>query len=200
MRKNLLLLAVICFSLATNAQNTKKVFGTPIIGWYGLDFTKAKMVGWTESPHQIRDEFFPAWNASLQDVPFAQVFQKTGAYKELNGINKANLARETDDLVGKDADIKNETIAEMVKELSTGQKKDGLGVVFIVQSFDKTAELATVYVTFFDIATHNVCLVKKLTGKSAKGNPKTGWTAAVKDILNKIQKSEFSAWKKEANY
>ena len=200
MKKTLLLLAAIVCAIASNAQDTKLVFGSPTIAWFGLDFTKAKMVGFTDSPHKIRDEYFSAWNASV-DMDLSKAFQKKAAYKDPNGINKANLARETETLVSTDdKEMSAENIAENVKQMPTGQKKEGLGVLFIVQSFNKVLDVATVHITFFDIATRKVLWTKKVTGKPSGGSPKSAWTGAIKNIIDKIEKKEFSAWKKEANY
>ena len=200
MKKNLLLLAAIVGVIASNAQSAQLVFGSPTIAWFGLDFTKAKMVGWTDSPHKIRDEYFSAWNASV-DMDLSKTFQKKAAYKDPNGINKANLARETETLVSTDEkEMSAENIAEMVKQMPAGQKKEGLGVVFIVQGFNKILDVATVHVTFFDIASRKVLWTKKVTGKPSGSSPKSAWAAAIRSIITNIEKKDFNAWKKEANY
>ncbi|MBP7390065.1 MAG: hypothetical protein KA841_06655 [Chitinophagales bacterium] len=202
MKKNFALLFVMALSVALQAQDTKKVFGSPTIIWYGVDLTKAKMIGMgDESPHKMQEEYFKPWNEVTVDMDLAKVFQKNAAYKDPNGINKMNLARETDNLKAtEDVDLTAEQIAEQVKLIPVGQKKDGLAVTFIVQSFNKTTNLATVHVAFFDVASRSVLWLKKMTGKASGGSPAKAWAGAIKDIFNQIEKKEFSAWKKEANY
>ena len=57
----LLLFSVLCMGMA-NAQDASKVFSTPVLVWYRVDFTLAKMVGMKdESPHKIRGEYFKSW-------------------------------------------------------------------------------------------------------------------------------------------
>ncbi len=201
MRKIFLFLLTITCSLASQAQGTQKVFGSAFMVWTGLDFSKAKMVGWKDdSPHKIRDEYFKEWNLSV-DADLGKTFQKKSVFRDSNPIIKANGNRETEHLVANDdADLTPEAIADAVKQIPVGQKKEGLGVVLEVQSFNKTTSMATVWVTFYDIATHEVLLTKKVTGKAAGGAPIPAWKGAISNILDKIAKTEFSAWKKEANY
>jgi hypothetical protein len=202
MRKNLILLAAILYVAVASAQDSKKVFGASTLVWYGIDFTKAKMVGFKdESPHTIRDQYFHQWNDMTTNMDLAKVFQKSAVYKDPKGITKIDAERETDALVSNDdADLSADAIAEAVKEVPLGQKKEGVGVIFLVQSFNKTTQMGSVYVTFFDIANHAVLLSKKVTGKAAGGNTVAAWTGALKNIFTAVEKKEFSAWKKEANY
>ncbi len=202
MKTNLMLLAMIAFTLHSNAQDTKKVFGSPTIVWYGVDFTQAKLIDFgEESPHKIQEECFKPWNDMTIDLDMGKIFQKNAAYKDPNGILKEDLARETSNLKdSKETELTPEMIADRVKSIPQGQKKDGLAVVFIVESFNKTSSAATVHVVFFDIKTREVLWSKKLSGKAGGGNTCKAWTAALKDIFNQIEKKEYKAWKIEANY
>jgi hypothetical protein len=203
MKKHLfLLMAIVCIT-AVNAQDAGKVWGSLTMSWFGVDFTKAKMIGLDDSPHKIRDEYFKAWNDVTIDMDLAKMFQKNSVAKDPNSITKLNLARETETLTSTDeTELSKETIEGMVKQIipTGGSKKEGLGLVFIVQSFNKGTGMATVDVTFFDIATRKVIWLKKMTGKASGGPAKTAWAAAIKDIFSQIDKKEFKAWKKEANY
>lgn len=202
MKKNLLLLAVVVGITVLQAQDNKKVFSSSTIGWYGLDFTKTKMIGFgDESPHKIKDEYFKAWNEVTIDMDLAKTFQKNSAWKDPLPISKQNVVRETESMKStEDSDMTPEMIADRIKTISVGSKKDGLGVIFIVQSFNKTAGIATVHVTFFDIATRSVLWLRKMTGKAGGGDTKKTWSVAMRDIFNQIEKKEFKAWKLEANY
>ncbi|MBL0310733.1 MAG: hypothetical protein IPP77_13975 [Bacteroidetes bacterium] len=202
MKKNLLFLLLFALIVSLHAQDTKKVFGSLNIGWYGMDFTEAKMLGFgDESPTKIKDEYFRAWNDVAIDIDMAKVFQKNTAFKDPNGITKMNLARPTENLkADEDVDFTPEFIAEMIKKTPVGHKKEGLGVTFLVQSFNKTSQVATVHVVFFDIANSSVLWSKKMTAKAGGGDNKKAWAAAMRDLFTQIQKKEFDNWRKEANY
>lgn len=202
MKKITLLSVLFLYITHLSAQDTKKVFGSLNIGWYGMDFTQARMLGFgDESPTKIKDECFRAWNDVTIDLDMAKVFQKNTAFKDPNGITKMNLARPTENLkADEDLEFTPEIIADMVKKIPLGQKKDGLAVTFLVQSFNKTSLTATVHVVFFDIANRSVLWSKKMTGKAGSGDIKKSWAAAMRDIFTQIQKKEFDNWRKEANY
>ncbi len=198
----LLLLTVFCMSLS-NAQDASKVFSSPTLVWYGLDLTMIKLIGLKdESPHKVRDEYFKPWcDAINNETDLAKAFQKKGLIKDLVGVFKANLGRETENMASDDdKDLSPSAIADRIKGVSVGQKKEGLAAVVIVQSFNKTTQEATAWTVFFDIATHNVLLAKKVTGKASGGNAKAAWTAALKDIFSKIEKKEYATWKKDAHF
>lgn len=202
MKKNVLLIGLLVLLHALQAQDIKKVFGSLNIGWYGMDFTQARMIGFgDESPTKIKDECFRAWNDVTIDLDMAKVFQKNTAFKDPNGITKMNLARPTENLkADEDLEFTPEQIADMVKKIPLGQKKDGLAVTFLVQSFNKTSQVATVHVVFFDIANRSVLWSRKMTAKAGGGDLKKSWAAAMREIFTQIQKKEYDTWKKEANY
>ena len=202
MKKNILLLVAIVTIVSLHAQDASKVFSSTTIGWYGLDFRNAKMIGFgDESPHTIKDENFKVWNDVAMDLDLAKMFQKNTAFKYPNEIHKLNIARETKALKAtEDVDLTTEQITEFTKTVPVGLKKEGLGLVFIVQSFNKTTEIATVHVTFFDIATHAVLWTKKMTAKPSGGDSKKAWVGAIKSMFSQIEKTEFKNWRKEANY
>lgn len=202
MKKHLLSMLALVAVMFSTAQESHKVFSSKTIIWYGVDFTQAKVIGLPdESPTKIIGEYFKAWNDVTIDIDLAKVFQKDAAYKDPNGVLNQSKAREASTLRGtEDVDLTADQLAARVKEIPVGQKKDGLAVVFIVQSINKTADAAIVHVTFFDVATRKILWTKKMSGKPSGGNAKSAWAGAVKDILNQIEKKEFKAWKKEADY
>jgi len=202
MKRYTLLLAVIIGTLTLSAQDTKLVFGSPTVVWYGMDFTKLKMIGLKEeSPHTIRDQYFKDWNGITLSMDLAKTFQKHTVANDIKGVTQINAARETDALLADaETELSKQQIADEVKLLPPSQQKKGLAVVFIAQSFNKSADLATVHVVFFDIASREVLWSKKVTAKPAGGNTSKAWAGALRTILTNIEKKDFSAWKKEANY
>lgn len=201
MKKHFLFLTLIVSVITLQAQDASLVWSSLTMSWFGVDFTKAKVLGLEDSPHKIRDEYFKPWNDVTIDMDLTKMFGKNAVYKDPNGITKENLARETETMnTGEEVELTDEAIAERVKQMSTGSKKTGLGLVFIAQSINKATGNGIFHVVFFDIASRKVVWHKKLTGKASGSNPKTAWGGAVKDVFNQIDKKEWKAWRKEANY
>jgi len=201
MKKNMMLLLALVSAFILNAQDASLVFSSQTMSWFGVDFTKAKILGFEDSPHKIRDEYFKAWNDVTIDLDLTKMFGKNAVYKDPNGVTKQNLARETETMnTGEEVEFTDPVIEARVKEMGTGSKKAGLGMFFFVESFNKGTGNGIFHVVFFDIASRKVVWHKKMTGKASGGNPKSGWAAAVKDVFNQIDKKEWKAWRKEANY
>ena len=184
-----------------HAQDASLGWSSQTMSWFGVDFTKVKVLGLEDSPHKIRDEYFKPWNDVTIDMDLTKLFSKNAVYKDPNGITKENLARETETMnTGEEIELTDGVIADRVKQMSTGSKKVGLGLVFIAQSLNKAIGNGIFHVVFFDIASRKVVWHKKMTGKASGSNPKTAWGAAVKDVFSQIDKKEWKAWRKEANY
>ena len=201
MKKNVLLLAAIVSAIVLQAQDASLVWSSQTMSWFGVDFTMAKVLGLEDSPHKIRDEYFKPWNDVTIDMDLTKMFGKNAVYKDPNGVTKLNLARETDNMnTGDDVELTDDALAVHVREISTGNKKVGLGLIFIAQTLSKSTGNGIFHVVFFDIASRKIVWHKKMTGKASGSNPKTAWAAAVKDVFNQIDKKEWKAWRKEANY
>jgi hypothetical protein len=93
--------------------------------------------------------------------------------------------------------IEKSEIDEMVKKYA-GDRKDGIGLVFVVENFNKGTEMADVYVTYFDIATKKALVCEKISGKAMGIGMRNYWAGAVKAILKMVDTSEYKNWKSKA--
>jgi hypothetical protein len=79
-----------------------------------------------------------------------------------------------------------EIIARVIRDYKIS-KTEGIGLVFIVDSFDKLQEKAFVWVTFFDIASKKVLLTEKVQGKTKRSASMVlHWGEAMLDIMSKV--------------
>ncbi len=60
---------------------------------------------------------------------------------------------------------------------------DGYGLVFIVESYSKTAVKGNIWVTFFHVPTKKVVFTKKMAGKASGFGVRNYWTGAVFDVM-----------------
>ena len=51
MKKNVLLLIAIVSVIVLNAQDASLVWSSQTMSWFGVDFTKTKVLGLEDSPH-----------------------------------------------------------------------------------------------------------------------------------------------------
>jgi trans-2-enoyl-CoA reductase len=83
----------------------------------------------------------------------------------------------------------------MVNNYKGDVKKEGIGLSFIVENFNKGSQMATVYVTFFDIASKKVLISEKLSGKAMGIGMRNYWAGAIKAMLKQIDLTEYKNWK-----
>ncbi|MDQ3047688.1 MAG: hypothetical protein M3R27_09090 [Bacteroidota bacterium] len=189
------------------AQDVKQIFTATEIAWYGLDFTKAKFVGGFDQAAGIaaatgsdmKSKWIPAWNSLILSEPnhfdLRKVFRKDNVYNDLNPVTELNSKIDPDECMGfNPTKISQAEIEEMVKKYN-GDKKDGIGLSFIVENFNKGSQMADVYVTFFDIASKKVLLSEKVSGKAVGIGMRNYWAGAIKDILKQIDSSHYKNWK-----
>ena len=198
-------------AFASFAQNTvKDLAAAKEIVWYGLNFTEAKMVGQFDqamgaapaTAAEIKNKWIPAWNnliiAEPQNFKLKEAFEKESVYYDMSPVEKANQAIKADQLMMVNtftfADPQ-KTIKNAISKLSGGEKKEGLGLTFVVESFNKTNDEAVVYAVVFDIKTKTILVSEKMTGKPTGIGLRNFWAGAMKHIIKQITKDYYPKWK-----
>ena len=207
--KKIVTLALVVCAMVLRAQDASKVFSSTEMVWFGLDFTKAKFVGQFDqgmgaapaTGSDMKNKFIPEWNGLIvkepQNFDLRKTFRKDNVFNDISSINELNSKIDVDACMSFNATkIDRATIESMVKNYSSQEKKDGLGLAFIVENFDKGLATAGVYITFFDIASKKVLLSEKVEGKARGVGIRNYWAGAIKEILKKIDADEYKKWKK----
>jgi hypothetical protein len=205
--KKFLLALFATVSMFATAQNASKVFESTEIVWYGLDFTKAKFVGAFDqiggagavNGMEMKTKWIPGWNNLIisepQNFDLKKTFRVDNIYNDLSSVNELNSKLDADKcMTYNEGKIDKSEIDAMIKKYK-GEKKEGVGLVFIVQNFNKTTSFGDVYVTFFDIATKKVLLCELVAGKAIGIGMRNFWAGSIKSILKEIQKTEYANWK-----
>lgn len=208
----LILLLFIGIQLNNYAQKKSDVFYEPDLTWYGLDFTKAKFIGaftqvgdaGIQNEEDMKYKYFPGWNTLVANerdkYDVRAAFKKVNVYYNLEVIDKVNNEADVDDLFTlnekETIHMSEEKVKEMVSKYDIKDEK-GVGIVFIVESFNRFSEEGSFYVTFFDIATKEVLLTKRVVGAAGGIGLKNYWARTVYNALNK-SKSLYPKWKKAA--
>jgi len=156
--------------------------------FYGLDFSKSKMVGSEgfTNPTDIVDRFFFEWNNLLLDEKskynVKTAFNKDIIDYDFSVVSDKNKTVKPAELVTNSSySIDEKEVEQLVKSYSV--KGKGLGIVVIVEKFDKTNELATVWATYFDKSTKKILLTRKVIGKPSGFGLKAYWANAIGRIM-----------------
>mgnify|MGYP007112378783 FL=1 len=211
MKKSLLVLVSFFVTLSLSAQKTvADVFAPGEVVWYGLDFSNARFIGifgsGSGSGEDIRDNLMPAWNSLIVLEPakydMGKTFVKEPVINYLDAVGEINANIDASNLIDINPfkfESPEELIASAVSQYNYGEKDSGLGLVFIVESFDKARVEASLYVTFFDISTKEVLLTERMTGKPVGFGLRNHWGGGIYNILKQIQASAFKDWQTKYN-
>lgn len=209
--KKIILSLLMVSTLGVFAQFTAKdVFSSKTIVWYGLNFSEAKMVGQFDqamgagpaSGSDIKNKWIPQWNSLImteqKNFKIKEAFQKDEVFYDITPTEKQNQNINSDDLMSfnsytfKDAQ---KTAKEIVSKLKGGEKTEGIGVTFIVESFNKSMDEAVVYVTVFDIKTKNILILERMVGKPMGIGLRNFWAGAMKHVIKQITTDYYNLWK-----
>jgi hypothetical protein len=137
----------------------------------------------------------PMKEAKKYDIPGS--FEKSGIYYDVDSVFARNARYNKDSLISINFKhtIDPSVIPSIINSYN-GVSKEGLGMAFIVETYDHTKDLASYYSVMFDIASKKILYMEHITGKAAGGSIKTFWAGAFRDALEENRKA-YRNWKKE---
>jgi len=196
---------------ALKKYTARDFFKSDDMVWFGLDFSLAKMVGpfseigqtGIQSGATIKTKFFRAWNMLVLQEPrhfkLKQTFRKTNIYNDIRVVEKNNQKVDPDKLMTyNDQRLKTKDIENLVAKYGQGEKKEGLGLVFVVENFSKTSAEGTLYITVFDIASKKLLIAERMTAKPSGIGLRNYWAGSIKRILTQMERHSYATWK--SNY
>jgi hypothetical protein len=208
MKKLIVLSLFIAGIPAAKAQDAKAVFSSNEIVWFGLDFSKAKFVGAFDqgmglgpaTGQDIKNKYAGGWNDLIaKEQPkydLKKAFRKDNVIYDLKSMGEINKNLDAEAAMSyNEGKIDEKQIPDMIKKYVPDVKKEGVGLSFIVENFNKNTQMADVYVTFFDIASKKLLFTEKVSGKAMGVGMRNYWAGAIKDILKQIDETQYKNWK-----
>ena len=209
MKKIISLLLVICLLNAAQAQTVKDLFSSNKVNvsWLGIDFSHIKLIGdfsqfkdaGETSPTIIKGKYFPAWNRLVITEP--EKFDVKGMLRQdelvydidmITDINVGTLIKGMES--NTTPRYKQDDIAGFVKDYNLSGKK-GIGIAFIAESFNKSAEEAIFHFVALNMSTKEILIYEKLSGSPSGFGLKNYWAGAIYDVMNDIKKKKFKEWR-----
>ncbi len=195
-----LLMAVIGFSSATSAQNVEKLKSADEIVWFGMDFTKAKMIGSTDAgfsdPDAIVNQYFDAWNHLVLNE--AKKYDLAGALSktiknDIKTVEKRNDEVAVEGLVTYDVNkLTDEDLKAYVANYTA--EGEGVGLLFAIENFDKTAGKVRLYAVFFDVQSHEIIKTQYYEQKATGGfGFRNYWASGIYQVIKQMKK-DYPRW------
>ena len=154
------------------------------VTWLGLDFTEAKLFPKAAfaNPEAIRTKYLLKWNQIVlnesKKFNVSKFFKIGTLHYDISIVGKRNLAISLENLIVDDN--KQSFSEENVKNIIIQYKKtEGIGLVFIVESFNKTNTTGTFWATFYDRSTHEILSTKRIQGLATGMGIRNYWANSI---------------------
>ncbi len=189
--KILVLVLVLAGFKLVCAQNVDNVKNLPSIVWFGLDFSKAKLIGTPldfADLTKIKNTYFAAWNnLILKEYPkydIGKAYNKTYVEKSIQIAIDRSVAVDTNSLILKDpVQITQNELTEVLKEYNIATENE-TGLLYIIESLDKTNSRVTAWVVFFKIRNGEILYAIKSEGRVGGYGFRNYWIKGIYNILN----------------
>lgn len=158
------------------------------VTWMGLDFTDAKLytsAGFS-NPEAIRDNLLESLNDIIlresSKYNIAKFFDIDTLSYDLSVLKDRNILIPVDKLVVNKSPNKFDE-QNVKSNISRYPKVEGIGQVFIIESFDKTNKIGTFGATFFDRSTSEVMSNQGIQRKASGNGIRNYWANSIYSTL-----------------
>jgi len=199
----MMLLAIngICFS-----QGVEDIFrrnGETVV-WLGIDFTQVKLIGPLGTVE--KEELIPLFDdmnrliiSERTKYNFEAALRKDEVPYDLEVVTKLNSAIEPGKIISysssdQEGRLNEEAISVLIKQYNV-EKPEGIGLVFFMETIDKTREKGTMWVTFFTLKDRNILFTEKISGAAGGISFRNHWATTVYNVINKIRDNRFGEWR-----
>ena len=169
----------------------------------GYDLSQARFIGTDgfTDPAAIKDKFVAAWNNTF--VAEYEKFSLQKAFKLTNDKYETNVDV-VQDINGKlnihervmngSYSIGEDDVKKAVSHYKS-KEKDAIGLVYVVESFNKTLEKAVLWVTFVDLSNNKMLYTEKIEEKAGGFGLKNYWIAPATKLKKDIEGKYYKTWK-----
>lgn len=192
--KKLLLFTFLFLAGLAYAQDKQGLKDSETLTFYGVDFSKAKTYGTTETLSQFKDAFTGINNLFMSEpkkYDVSKFFKKESTLslepvmERINKIEEEGFTATANDYSLTDDDIK-----AMLSKLDTGSDT-GYGAILFAGLLNKGKPEATYNVVLFDIATKEIIANEKITTKARGFGLRNFWAGSVHSALKKVEKMKL---------
>jgi hypothetical protein len=213
MKKYLLLsMCLVGLSFGMKAQTVEDLLGNSYVQvtWLGIDFSHVKLIGefnqfqeaGETGPELIKSKYFPAWNELIikesDKYNVAAMIRKENVEMNIEPIMKINAKTDIADLEGREnPNYTEEEIREFVKKYNFGDK-EGIGMLFIAESMNKTAVTARYHFVAINLSNNEVILQELFNTVPGGFGLRNYWAKSFYLVIDEIEGKKYKQWKKAA--
>jgi hypothetical protein len=184
---------LLLISLLANSQQSALKSRTLI--WFGLDYSNANFIGTNEFNNYeiLNNLLFAQWNSVIinekEKYNFIKFYQKDDVKYYLDLITERNKNIDVKPAISdnyvKSMHLSKDTIQNIIDSYKIPDGMNGLGLVYIVESYNKFSNIGFYYVVFFNIASREVVYAERFDGKAKGVGLRNHWANTVIYVLKK---------------
>jgi hypothetical protein len=171
------------------------------VEFMGLNFSKAKFIGSSHFTNRntLKEEYFEYWNEYMTNH-----YHKNNLNNALNldqMVNRNSICKNSYEKIDKYALItddpyrlRTDQVQECLDELDY-DKVDKIGICFVVESFDYSNQIMTIWFTLVDMNNNQLIFQKKLLSEVRKGSGRDLWANGISTFINKTLAQAHKSWK-----
>jgi len=192
MRINIIYI-LLSISLLTYSQQS--AIKSKTLTWFGLDYSNANFIGSSEfsDSYTLQNTLFEQWNSVIikehEKYNFMKFYQKDNVnyYTELitKRNQNANIERAISNEYANSMHLTKDTIQTIIDSYKIPDGMNGLGLVYIVESYNKFSNIGFYYVVFFNVANREVVYTERFDGKAKGVGVRNHWANTVIYVLKK---------------
>ena len=202
---------ILLLAQASYAQNAQDLFNPEVpVTWLGIDYSHCKLIGnfaefadaGRKSTWQIRDSYFPKWNAIIMNEP--EKYDVRGMLRrgdmtfDLDMVTSLNAQTPLAEMeVFTPVIYSAEDIQSFVNQYEF-KDKNGIGIVFICESLNKTLPEAWYHFVAVDMGSGKVLLHERLRGQPSGIGLRNYWANSIHYVIRNIQEYYYWEWKKRS--
>jgi hypothetical protein len=211
MKKIFFVLLLFQAAYLAKAQKSQDLFRPDAdITWLGIDFSHVKLVGnfaeffnaGERSTWQIRDVYFPRWNAIILDEPdkydIRGMWRKGDMGFDIRMITDINAQTPLEEMEAYNTTrFSEEDIHSFVQKYDF-KGREGIGIVFIAECLDKNFLVAWYHVVAIDMHTREILLHERLSGEPRGFGIRNYWANSLYHVIRNIRDYYYWEWKNRA--
>ena len=194
----------------TNAQSRSDIFDRDVsITWLGLDFTEAKFLGDRERYGSSSDVKFliKSWNDLIdkerKKYDPARATRKKKADYQIDIARNHNEDLDVSEMLSNDKNdylhLKEEDITSIVNTYDF-KGLSGVGMIFVVEGFNKLQSEASIWVTFINLGTKEVLLTERIQAPPSGTSLRNYWGGSVSHVMEKMEGKQMEIWRKKFSH
>lgn len=190
----------------TQAQKKSDILNDAVpMTYLGVDFSQTKVINdIAATSYDIKSRHFPGINqvviAEPKKFDWPKYLERGNITNDIDNVNSLNEKIDDKSInsssTADESRLKPADIQSIVNRYDVAGKK-GVGLVVIMESLSKTAEAASMYITFIDLPSKKVLYTERMVEKAGGFGFRNYYASTIYKAMQTIKKSKLKKWRSD---